>query len=497
MVDLGRIYNIDEIFDPDAHLPPGYVPGDDHDCDDDYFDDIEVSPPSNLEVALSLAQAGLFVHPCNANKAPMVAWGTEADRRGVGSSCNPSVVDAWWRVMPTAIPGVNTGKCRLIVVDCDRHGGQNDGVTAFWDLAAGHGGIPEGCPIVTTPSEGRHVYFALPDGFMHGNSSGRLPPGIDIRGVGGQVIAPGAALPDGRRWQRAEGAPDLGEAFAAGTIPVLPGWLADIIRASKQREVAPEETTRQLAPQARETTSGERFRSYALAALDGIAADLSATGEGGRNTALNNGALRLGSMAARGWLTRSEVHSALHSACVTNGYLKSDGRSAFEKTFASGFGAGLRKPANDPADGEQWLDSAEIAALAEEIGRKVDEATDGDAETGEVIEAQRPAQKPMTLNIVNAASLAGLPVPERRWLVQDMIPEAKVTLLYGDGGSGKSLLAIQLADAVATGGEWLGEYVERGRVLYVSCEDDIDEQSWLRLFEQRPAEVKWIPAGLC
>ena len=22
-------------------------------------------------------------------------------------------------------------------------------------------------------------------------------------------------------------------------------------------------------------------------------------------------------------------------------------------------------------------------------------------------------------------------------------------------------------------------------------------QSWLRLFEQRPAEVKWIPAGLC
>jgi len=24
-----------------------------------------------------------------------------------------------------------------------------------------------------------------------------------------------------------------------------------------------------------------------------------------------------------------------------------------------------------------------------------------------------------------------------------------------------------------------------------------EEKSWLRLFEQRPAEVKWIPAGLC
>ncbi|HEY9147871.1 MAG TPA: AAA family ATPase, partial [Gammaproteobacteria bacterium] len=55
-----------------------------------------------------------------------------------------------------------------------------------------------------------------------------------------------------------------------------------------------------------------------------------------------------------------------------------------------------------------------------------------------------------------AADLEGLPIPEREWLVQDLIPARNVTLLYGDGGTGKSLLALQLAVAVALGRPWLG-----------------------------------------
>lgn len=79
------------------------------------------------------------------------------------------------------------------------------------------------------------------------------------------------------------------------------------------------------------------------------------------------------------------------------------------------------------------------------------------------------------LELVVASSLAGLPVPPQKWLVKDIIPADNVTLLGGDGGTGKSLLALQLAEAVALGGTWLAMPVEQGVVLYLSAEDEIDE----------------------
>lgn len=75
-----------------------------------------------------------------------------------------------------------------------------------------------------------------------------------------------------------------------------------------------------------------------------------------------------------------------------------------------------------------------------------------------------------------ASDLDGLPVPHRNWLVGDLVPSETVTLLGGDGGTGKSLLALQLATAVAHGGfAWLGRHVDSGNVVFVSAEDDRDE----------------------
>ncbi|MGR3292310.1 MAG: AAA family ATPase, partial [Paracoccaceae bacterium] len=38
-----------------------------------------------------------------------------------------------------------------------------------------------------------------------------------------------------------------------------------------------------------------------------------------------------------------------------------------------------------------------------------------------------------------ASDLADKPVPDRQWLVHDLVPDGTVTLLGGDGGTGKSL----------------------------------------------------------
>jgi RecA-family ATPase len=71
-----------------------------------------------------------------------------------------------------------------------------------------------------------------------------------------------------------------------------------------------------------------------------------------------------------------------------------------------------------------------------------------------------------------ASEWSGKSVPPREWLVRDLVPSRTVTLLGGDGGTGKSLLALQLAYAVATGGAWLGRRVAGGGALFISAEDD-------------------------
>ncbi len=48
-----------------------------------------------------------------------------------------------------------------------------------------------------------------------------------------------------------------------------------------------------------------------------------------------------------------------------------------------------------------------------------------------------------------ADELAGSAPPPRPWHVRNMIPARVVTLMQGDGGTGKSTLALQLAAALA------------------------------------------------
>jgi phage/plasmid primase-like uncharacterized protein len=88
---------------------------------------------------------------------------------------------------------------------------------------------------------------------------------------------------------------------------------------------------------------------------------------------------------------------------------------------------------------------------------------------------------------VSAAIFQGMPIQPRKWLVRDWIPGREVTLLYGDGGTGKSLVALQLAVAVALAKKrdlqtWLGFPVLAGKAVYIGAEDDQDEMQ-RRLWE--------------
>ena len=80
----------------------------------------------------------------------------------------------------------------------------------------------------------------------------------------------------------------------------------------------------------------------------------------------------------------------------------------------------------------------------------------------------------MTLEqrIVEAPTLIYDPEPQRQWIAEDVIPDETLTLLSGEGGIGKTTLALQLAVAMRIDGDWLGMKVTQGPVLFVTSEDD-------------------------
>ena len=83
-------------------------------------------------------------------------------------------------------------------------------------------------------------------------------------------------------------------------------------------------------------TSDDRGRAYAMAALNGVEAELAAAPAGERNERLYKTAFRLATMAARGWLMESEIIETLVRACEGNQYLREHGHRATMKTIESG-----------------------------------------------------------------------------------------------------------------------------------------------------------------
>lgn len=85
------------------------------------------------------------------------------------------------------------------------------------------------------------------------------------------------------------------------------------------------------------------------------------------------------------------------------------------------------------------------------------------------------SQNPLLRQGISPRDWAGKNVPPRRWVVDGLIPVGGVTLLYGDGALGKSLIAMQLQAACAIGGSWLGQpTMECGSVGFYT-EDDGEE----------------------
>jgi hypothetical protein len=184
---------------------------------------------ANLAVALELAQAGIPIFPARFirrfngwEKKPAIKdWQTLA-------TTDPGRIQSWFAQFPYAVAGIEMGRAGLVAIDADRHRAGPDGQEAYAQLVCDTG-PPLPHPTTDTPSNGNHHIFRTPPGVEIGTSPGALPSGIDVRGRGGWIVAPGAIRPDGVAYSASNGSPGLAAAYRAGTIPELPAPFVRLI----------------------------------------------------------------------------------------------------------------------------------------------------------------------------------------------------------------------------------------------------------------------------
>lgn len=130
------------------------------------------------------------------------------------------------------------------------------------------------------------------------------------------------------------------------------------------------------------------------------------------------------------------------------------------------------------ADFEMLASPSEVVVPAAEFAELTGDADDFDDVSGEGAEPRlntslapdttaRAAVK-HRFEVIPADQFAGGAPP--RWIVKGVLPEAELVVLFGESGSGKSFVALDIAGAIARGVEWRGRKVKQGRVVYVAAE---------------------------
>lgn len=154
-----------------------------------------------LDAALGYSRKGHRVLPVLGKSPLLLEWPKRA-------SSDPQQVQAWWGRWPNANVGLLCGE-RYAVLDVDpRHGGDE----SLAALVAAHGPLPD---TVTdaTGGGGLHFYFSA-----RKVPSARPAPGLELRSVGQQVLAPPSIHPDtGREYVW----------LAREPLAPLPAWLAN------------------------------------------------------------------------------------------------------------------------------------------------------------------------------------------------------------------------------------------------------------------------------
>lgn len=327
---------------------------------------------NDVSLALSYAASGIPVFPCRAAdevtdqydyetgevivykaKTPLISNGFK------GATKKTRLIDILWERNPGAMIGIPTGEqIGAWVLDVDVHKAEDgsivNGYEALEALEAKHGALPA-TATAKTAGGGEHRYFKHVPGVRN---RGKLGAGLDVRGSGGYVIAPGSATADGREytWLDYDGAglPPLADA---------PDWLLELVLPSAPKH----------APSNYSYHPGENDAYVERAVQLELEETASVPMGAGRNNRLNQAAFSLGTFVGAGALAESEARALLQD--VAKGW----GRDWKQccNTIENGLEAGIRNPRVIPEraygdghdDGTPAIDTNKL--VANQLAKKV------------------------------------------------------------------------------------------------------------------------------
>lgn len=378
-------------------------------------------------------------------------------------------------------------------------------------------------PQVRTGGGGDHWRFRLPDFEVTAGMNKGLPAGFDIRGRGGQMVAPPSVSSKGAYVEM------------SGALPWdAPDWLLDMIRP----RTAVSEVTQ--APAAGWSSGlpipvgsiDDRGTRYARATVSGLLDELG-NAESNRNDLAFRVACRIVELINAGWVDFGQAYVDWEAATLAHpaGIIVPDGEvraiwasarrtvgdrpavlgaDPLDLSYAvmpplpprepppfsdSSNGAGLYVvdplPVPETVDPREALIAREVLRMEirAEAQKRVREAEIGD---------RRTALERLRGELLDAAAMRSR--PRLRPLVAGLLYRNTLARVNGPSGHGKSFVMLDLAARIAAGMSWAGRAVEQGPVWYVVAEGDegvgARMDAWEIHHERRIEGVTYLPRAL-
>ena len=174
--------------------------------------------PTIVNAAFEYARRGWRVVPLN-GKIPLIKEWTSS------ASTDIDIIAAWFHEYPDANIGIATGEqSGIFVLDVDG----DEGEVSLRDIETTFGKLPQTYEVET--SRGRHLYFLQPAGTKtKSQASGEIGAKLDVRGDGGQVVAPPSVHPETKKRY---------SVLRNVEVAAAPKWLLDLVSVARRKNLA-------------------------------------------------------------------------------------------------------------------------------------------------------------------------------------------------------------------------------------------------------------------